>query len=367
MGWTFSHSPAAFLRAAEPFLLARPVENSVLLTVTDTLRRRGLSAYGDEPPLFGWWRPAQDPDPAGADAAAYRGPSHDADADLGPDPAPHPGAPTVQAAFLRTPPHPPLLTRAPAAAAAELAAAWAAEPLAEVRGDHEAVTAFADAWSARARAPYRVTERIRFHELGTLVPRVPGPPGHARIADAADRELLIRWQQEMDAEIGHPTPGRPTVADDAILHGLRTLWIGPGGEPVAMAGRTLEVAGSVRVVAVYTPPGQRGRGYAGGAVTAVTQAALDAGVHRVLLVTDLANPVSNGLYHRLGYRPVRDGLRVALGAGEAAGVPDAAGGTRGASGVGRDAAGGTREVPAEAVGAPGVGRGAPDHDRHAPA
>ncbi|MGW5354411.1 GNAT family N-acetyltransferase [Streptomyces sp. NPDC004031] len=292
MGWTFSHSPADFLRDAEPFLLADPVENSVLLTVTDTLRRRGLAAYGQEPPVFGWWRP----EAAGA----------------------------VRAAFLRTPPHPPLLTRAPAAAADELAAVWADAPPAEVRGDHEAVTAFAEAWSARVRAPYRVVERIRFHELGTLTPRAPAPPGHARVADAADRALLIRWQREADAEIGHGTPGRETVADDAILHGLRTLWIGPGGEPVAMAGRTLEVAGSVRVVAVYTPPGQRGRGYAGGAVTAVSQAALDAGVHRVLLITDLANPVSNGLYHRLGYRPVRDGLRVALGArdpGEGRGVP----------------------------------------------
>ncbi|WP_052398299.1 GNAT family N-acetyltransferase [Streptomyces sp. NRRL F-5123] len=342
MGWTFSHSPAAFLRAAEPFLLARPVENSVVLTVTDTLRRRGPSAYGQEPPVFGWWRPAgepvEGPDASGAEPAAYPDPAQD----LGPDG----GVPAVQAAFLRTPPNPPLLTRAPVAAAAELAAALAAEPLAEVRGDHEAVTAFADAWSARSRAPYRVVERIRFHELGTLVPRVPGPPGHARIADAADRDLLIRWQTEADAEIGHGTPGRPTAADDAILHGLRTLWIGPGGEPVAMAGRTLEVAGSVRVVAVYTPPGQRGRGYAGGAVTAVTQAALDAGVHRVLLVTDLANPVSNGLYHRLGYRPVRDGLRVALGAGEA-------GRAQGAPGAGRDVS--------------GEGRGVPGQDRHAPA
>lgn len=302
MGWTFSDDPAAFLHAAEPFLLRRPVENSVLLTVTDTLRRRGLAAYGDEPPAFGWWRPGT----AGA------------------DPAPDADAPAVEAAFLRTPPHPPLLTRAPAAAAAELAAAWAGTPLTEVRGDHAAVTAFADAWSARARAPYRVAERIRFHQLGTLTPRVPAPPGHARTADAADRDVLIRWQQEMDAEIGHATPGSAAAVDDAVLHGLRTLWIGPGGEPVAMAGRTLEAAGSVRVVAVYTPRAHRGRGYAGGAVTAVSQSALDAGVHRVLLVTDLANPVSNGLYHRLGYRPVRDGLRVVLGAGSPgaqAGVP----------------------------------------------
>jgi predicted GNAT family acetyltransferase len=33
---------------------------------------------------------------------------------------------------------------------------------------------------------------------------------------------------------------------------------------------------------------------------------LDAGVREVVLYTDLANPTSNALYQRLGYRPVED-------------------------------------------------------------
>jgi predicted GNAT family acetyltransferase len=39
---------------------------------------------------------------------------------------------------------------------------------------------------------------------------------------------------------------------------------------------------------------------------AVSQAALDAGATHVVLYTDLANPTSNALYERLGYRPVQD-------------------------------------------------------------
>ena len=38
----------------------------------------------------------------------------------------------------------------------------------------------------------------------------------------------------------------------------------------------------------------------------MSQAALDAGVTHVVLYTDLANPTSNALYERLGYRPVED-------------------------------------------------------------
>jgi predicted GNAT family acetyltransferase len=75
-----------------------------------------------------------------------------------------------------------------------------------------------------------------------------------------------------------------------------------------MAGRSREVAGQIRVAPVYTPPELRGKGYAGGATAAVSQAALDTGAAEVMLFTDLANPTSNALYPRLGYQPVTDFL-----------------------------------------------------------
>jgi predicted GNAT family acetyltransferase len=39
---------------------------------------------------------------------------------------------------------------------------------------------------------------------------------------------------------------------------------------------------------------------------AVSLAAQQAGAREVVLFTDLANPTSNALYQRLGYRPVSD-------------------------------------------------------------
>jgi predicted GNAT family acetyltransferase len=62
----------------------------------------------------------------------------------------------------------------------------------------------------------------------------------------------------------------------------------------------------MRVAPVYTPKQLRGRGYAGAVTAAVSQAALDAGAAEVSLFTDLANPTSNALYQRLGYRPLED-------------------------------------------------------------
>ncbi len=74
---------------------------------------------------------------------------------------------------------------------------------------------------------------------------------------------------------------------------------------VHLTGVNLPAYGVVRVGPVYTPPEQRGRGYASATVAAVSAAAQRDG-HRVCLFTDQANPVSNRIYAALGFVPVVD-------------------------------------------------------------
>ena len=68
-------------------------------------------------------------------------------------------------------------------------------------------------------------------------------------------------------------------------------------------------------------PGQQqrgvlGRGFGGAATVAVTRAALADGAEGVVLFADLANPASNALYQRLGYRPVSDWTALRFGGPE---------------------------------------------------
>ncbi len=56
--------------------------------------------------------------------------------------------------------------------------------------------------------------------------------------------------------------------------------------------------------------GSGAMGCAGAVTVPVSQAALGADADNVVLFTDLANPTSNALYQRIGYRPVEG--RVAL-------------------------------------------------------
>jgi predicted GNAT family acetyltransferase len=63
--------------------------------------------------------------------------------------------------------------------------------------------------------------------------------------------------------------------------------------------------GVARVGPVYTPPAQRGRGWASNAVAEISRRIQAEGA-RVCLFTGQANPTSNKIYAALDYQPVAD-------------------------------------------------------------
>ncbi|MFG2501815.1 GNAT family N-acetyltransferase [Streptomyces sp. NPDC048441] len=282
--WQLTADLGQFLSRAQSFLHSDPAAHTALLSVSDTLRTRGLHVYGEGEPLFGIRTE---------------------------------GGGAVCGVFVWTPPHrlalSPLADRA---AADELAAllADAGEKLPGVGAERDTAEAFAQAWQRNTGAVADELHRDRLYRLGTLTPPEPTPEGRARVAGDADRELLARWHGEFGEAIGEAgAMDSGTWADSRIAYGGITLWETPDGTPVAMAGATRRVAGQVRVAPVYTPAELRGRGYAGAATVEVSRAALAAGADEVLLFADLANPTSSGLYQRIGYRPVRDFTQYGFG------------------------------------------------------
>ncbi|MGW3666443.1 GNAT family N-acetyltransferase [Streptomyces sp. NPDC005141] len=273
--WQLTHDLDAFLGRAGDFLRSRPAQHTVALTVTDALRRRGTSAFGEAAPVFG----ALERDGA------------------------------VRATLFRTPPYRLNLTSLDERDADTLAAllVHAEIEVPGVSADTDTAAAFAEAWRRRAGATPVLLRGERLYRLGDLAVPEPAPPGRARVAGEADRDLLAQWYAEFAEAIGEGGyRDAGAWADDRISYGGITLWEDPEGTPVAMAGGSAPIAGQVRVAPVYTPAHLRGRGYAGAVTAEVSRAAVAAGVQDVLLFTDLANPTSNGLYQRIGYRPVSD-------------------------------------------------------------
>jgi|SRR5215472_3261650 len=281
MAWTLTDDLDDYLAAAGGFLRSRPVQNTIQLAAAETLRARGAAAFGDTAPLFGWWRP---------------------------------GTGEITAALLHTPPYPALLTPLPEHSAGPLAEALAGcrRKLAGVNARKGDAAQFAAAWSRLTGVSSRESRRSRLFRLGQLAPPAPYPRGAARVATTADRALLESWLAAFAQDVGDST-GRPADAvDERLSYRGLTLWEADGAA-VSLAGLHRPAAGAVRVSPVYTPPARRRQGYGGAVTAAVSQAALDAGADHVVLFTDLANPTSNALYQRLGYRPVEDRVVLSFG------------------------------------------------------
>ncbi|MGH3832511.1 MAG: GNAT family N-acetyltransferase [Pseudonocardiaceae bacterium] len=173
---------------------------------------------------------------------------------------------------------------------------------------------FAHSWSARTGASTHERRALRVFALDRLTPP-QGVRGAPRRADGSDLELLARWREEFALEAtgglrGHGTALRQ--AEDSLAAGTAALLWEVAGQPVAWASASAPVAGMSRIAPVYTPPRSRGRGYGSVVTAAAAGWARQAGAKHVVLFTDLANPVSNAIYLRIGFRPVHDAVEIAF-------------------------------------------------------
>ena len=73
-----------------------------------------------------------------------------------------------------------------------------------------------------------------------------------------------------------------------------------------MSGYGGATPNGMRIGPVYTPPEQRGRGYATTLVAGAERVAARARPPLCFLYTDLANPTSNAIYRRIGYQMVAE-------------------------------------------------------------
>lgn len=277
MTWSFTDSPAVFRAAAAEHLAADPARNTAVLTLMGTAGRLGWWTEADgrvtgvlaeaPPGLTSFGAVTEE----AARALAFPGGLSGGLSEGLPGGLPGDGRPT------------------------------------EVRGETAAVEAYAEATGR----PWAPTVRMRLFRLGELTPPDPAPAGGERLATEADVPLVAAWTREFALAIGdEPAEDYTGFVTERISEGRLWLWEDSDGRPVSMAAVSRAIEGQARVHLVHTPPAERGRGYAAGATAAVSRAAREAGAAQVLLFTDLANPTSNALYRRLGYRPVTDHLGV---------------------------------------------------------
>ncbi len=267
-----------FAGSARDFLAAR-LEHNVLATVLDNVLRtepRAGSMGGDlslsrASPLFA----------------------------VGSEPA----TGEVIAAALRTPPWPMLAAGFEHPThASDLIDRWLTEDpeLSEFGAEPATAKALVKAWQASTGGTTECIFREALHSL-TRVSDPPGPAtGRLRQATDEDRQLLVQWEVAFGVETGLGQTEQATAIVDRRL-GARQQFIWDDGRPTSTLGHTAQIAGTVRIGSVYTPPELRNRGYASAAVAALSRLLLVCGAERCMLFTDVANPTSNRIYASIGY------------------------------------------------------------------
>ena len=278
----------AFLDAAHAFLAAREGENNLLFGIASQIRAA--------PELF------NDPTPSFATV--------------------HDDAGHVVAATLRTPPWNQVLSWVDDLGAVDpLAIELSADALPGMVGPSEAVRRFAERWSELTGHRWRRTMAERTFRLERVIPPARPASGAWRFAEPRDRETLIRWLGDFhdEATPHQPRPDDPgAMIDRWIARRHRSLYLWEdGGRIVSLAGVGGETPNGIRIGPVYTPPEDRGRGYASAVTAAASEDQLASGRRFCFLFTDLANPTSNRIYRAIGYEPVCDMDQLAFGAADA--------------------------------------------------
>jgi predicted GNAT family acetyltransferase len=229
----------------------------------------------------------------------------------------------VVAAALRTPPYNLVLARPRTSHALEaLAEAVAGEDLPGVVGTEPEIHEFAELWSRRTGVPAHTNMRQGVYALERVEP-LPAAPGFARVATADDRELALRWWVAFGEEVLHEGGSGRDRAEATLDHRLSSATAGillweDAGSPVSLAGWGGRTPNGIRVGPVYTPPELRGRGYATALTAELSQRLLDGRLYECgrrfcFLYTDLANPTSNAIYERIGYRRIAESAEIVFG------------------------------------------------------
>ena len=193
------------------------------------------------------------------------------------------------------------------ARAARYAASLLESDLLGVRGPAHPTDAFAQCWSARLNRRAVAHMEMTFYTLDHVHPVMPSD-GSMRKATLEDFAQLAPLAAAAARDMNLPAPEQlPTEVEkrlwQEIYENRQFMWM--DGSSVRALASYADGFGDrgARIRGVYTPPEFRGRGYGTAITGALAEMLLRGGQSWVALFADNANPISTGIYRRLGFTP----------------------------------------------------------------
>jgi predicted GNAT family acetyltransferase len=148
--------------------------------------------------------------------------------------------------------------------------------------------------------PMQLSMEQRIYELKTQ-PCKREVDGYAKEFQIEDLPLFYRWYTSFIRE-SLPYQVQPNMEEVLKITETKKIFFWKKDQRlVSMAARTRETPSGSNISYVFTPPEERGRGFAQAITAHACEHAFREGKKKVFLYADLSNPISNHLYERLGF------------------------------------------------------------------
>jgi len=180
-----------------------------------------------------------------------------------------------------------------------------------VFGFKEAANKFASIWCQKNNLNQNLLMNERAYRLESVSEETLGDKEFI-IADESHEELVLNWAREFVLEAFSESPPEQDMIESHVERRRKSIkdqnifLLLEEGKPVSMVQKAGKTPNGNLVNLVYTPPSLRRRGYATECVAKLSKHLLEEGNKYCFLFTDLANPTSNSIYQKIGYRPIID-------------------------------------------------------------
>lgn len=177
-------------------------------------------------------------------------------------------------------------------------------PVSGVIAHQPVAETFSQLWQRMTGCAVEVKRRLEAYRLDTV--KFPEQMrGTLRQGTMEDLSWIAHWLLGFlqDTDQGDDLKAAQKMAQHNLQMGDLFVWE-EDGRPLSMAARTRPLRTGIAITMVYTPPENRGRGYASACVASLCQMLLDSGWKYCVLFVDQTNPAANAVYRRVGFIPL---------------------------------------------------------------
>lgn len=178
-----------------------------------------------------------------------------------------------------------------------------------ILGFIEGALKFGELWTRKHNKALHLDMHERIYQLEEVNPVTLGSYLFEP-ATKADKQLILEWTKAfiLEAIPTNLSPEETTMLKriDKAIERRMVYLLKVNDKIVSMAKKAGITPNGQTINAVYTPPNKRKQGYGTEVVAKLSQTILDEGKKYCFLFTDLANPTSNRIYQRIGYKPIID-------------------------------------------------------------